>query len=229
MSARAQWKALVWSGALAALGLVVLGVVLGRDEPSEPVVTPAVVAAPAPAAAPAPPVPSSAPAQPSGAAPAELAALDKLLQVPETAAPEEPPAEYPVNMEQLRERLPDNLYWKLDAPTKDPQVLQQRAEAQRRWNELFGKVQAGEASEEEIHRYYDHRRQLSEDYIAFASLMLTEYGQRLPERDQGLLTLSIQMHRTRLQELPRQVEDALSRKQQQEQRREEWRRGGKSP
>jgi hypothetical protein len=115
-------------------------------------------------------------------------------------------------MEELRAKLPDNLYWKRDAPTTDPEVLRQRDEEARQWNTLFGKVQAGDASEEEIQRYYDYRRKISEDYIAMASLMLTEYGERLPERDQGLIALSLRMHRERLAEVPRQIDEALARK-----------------
>ena len=132
--------------------------------------------------------------------------------------------EYPVDLERLRARIPNNLYWLMGAPTKDPGALQARAEAEQRWNQLFGKVQSGTASEEEIQRYYDHRRQLSQDYIEMARLVLQEYAGELPERDRGLYELSIEMHTTRLAEIPRQIEDALARKQDQDRRREEWRR-----
>lgn len=136
---------------------------------------------------------------------------------------------YPMDLERLRARLPNNLYWELGAPTADPAVLQRRAEEERRRNELFGKVQSGTATEEEINRYYDHRRRLSEDYLAFSTLMLAEYGAQLTERDRGLYELSIQMHRARLQDLPRQHEESLARKRVQDQRREEWLRSGRQP
>lgn len=136
---------------------------------------------------------------------------------------------YPVDLERLRAKLPENLYWQLGEPTQDPQVLQMRAEEEARWNELYGKVQSSTASEEEIHRYYDHRRQLSEDYLAFSSLVLEEYGEKLPERDRGLYELSIKMHRTRLSEIPRQTEEALARKDAHGKRREEWQKGGQGP
>jgi len=135
-------------------------------------------------------------------------------------------AEYPVDLEELRARLPDNLYWQLGEPTKDPDVLRARAEEEQRWNDLYGKVQSNTASEEEVRRYYDHRRQVSEDYVEFASVVLKEYGDRLPERDRGLYELSIKLHKARLGEIPRQVEDALARKQAHDQRREAWRQGG---
>lgn len=136
------------------------------------------------------------------------------------AAPEAP--RYPVDLERLRAELPDNLYWELGAPTDDPEVRKKRADEERRWNDLYGKVLSNTASEEEIHRYYDRRRWVSEDYIQFASRVLEEYRDELPERDIGLYELSIRMHRTRLDELPRQIEDALARKRAQDQRREEW-------
>jgi hypothetical protein len=132
--------------------------------------------------------------------------------------------EYPVDLERLRARIPDNLYWLLGAPIEDPQALQARAEEEQRWNQLYGKVLSGTASEEEIQRYYDHRRQLSRDYIEFARLVLQEYPDELPERDRGLYELSIEMHTTRLAEIPRQIEEALARKQDQDRRRDEWQR-----
>lgn len=135
---------------------------------------------------------------------------------------------YPVDLAHLRARLPDNLYWRLGEPTQDPQTLQMRVEEEQRWNELFGKIQSNTASEEEIHRYYGHRQKLSEDYIEFASLVLTEYKDKLPERDQGLYELSIKLHRTQLSEIPQKTADALTRKHASDQRREEWRKSGKS-
>ena len=151
-----------------------------------------------------------------------------LAQVPMADA-EIPSNKYPVDIERIRARLPNNLYWQLGASTADPEVLQKRADEERRWNDLFGKVQSGTAMEEEINRYYDHRRQLSEDYLAFSALMLQEYGAQLTERDRGLHELSIKMHHTRLQDIPRQREEALARKRVQDQRREEWLRSGRHP
>ncbi|SEK45948.1 hypothetical protein SAMN05444354_101630 [Stigmatella aurantiaca] len=176
--------------------------------------------APAPAGQASLPPPALAPAsKPSEPAPPPAQSL--------MAEPAEAPAAgYPVNMETLRSRIPDNLYWTTAAPTKDPRELQARAEQERRQNTLFGKIQAGDATEEEIHQYYDFRRKLSEDYLVFAGMLLSEYGSQLPERDEGVLELSVQMHRGRLKELPRQREEALARRELQERRREEWRRQG---
>lgn len=141
------------------------------------------------------------------------------------AVTNEAPARHPVDLDELRELLPDNLYWETSVPTKDEEVLRKREEEARRWNVLFGKVQSNTATEEEIHQYFEHRRRVSEDAIAFASTVLERYGAQLPEQEQGLYALSIRMHRTRLDELPRQQEEALDRKRIQDQRREEWRSG----
>ncbi|MGK3988480.1 hypothetical protein WME99_35885 [Sorangium sp. So ce136] len=131
---------------------------------------------------------------------------------------------YPVDLERLRAQLPDNLYWQLGAPTDDPGELQARADEQERWDDLFGKVQSNTASEEEVRRYYEHRRRVSEDYIQLASLALAQHGDELPERDRGLYELSIEMHRSRLAEIPRLIEGALARKQAQDRARDEWHR-----
>lgn len=130
-----------------------------------------------------------------------------LPQIPDQAAN----SAYPVDLDRLRERLPDNLYWQLGAPTDDKNVLAQRAERARQSNELFGKVQSTTASEEEIHRYYADRRRMSEDYIQFAQTVLAEYRSQLPEKDIGLYELSINLHRARLAEIPRNQNDALAR------------------
>jgi hypothetical protein len=206
--------------AAAALAGVVLLVVIGSRPPA-PDLTPEPPAGPAAAGADTPGFTPQAErpglsGDTGGADPAAGAEVDP---------GDESGNEYPVDLERLRARIPDNLYWRLGAPTKDPAALQARAEEEQRWNQLYGKVLSGTASEEEIRSYYDHRRQLSRDYVDFARLVLQEYPGELPERDRGLYEMSIEMHTTRLAEIPRQIEEALARKQEQDRRREEWRRG----
>lgn len=133
---------------------------------------------------------------------------------------------YPVDLDALRERLPDNLYWRMGAPTDDPDLLRQRAAERDRWDKLFGKVQSGTATEQEIRGYYSHRQKLSEDYLAFATEVLATHGDDLPDRDRGLYELSARMHRDRLAENPRKLEEALKRRDEQEARREAWRGSG---
>jgi hypothetical protein len=194
---------------LAALGVV--AVFVGRrapEAPGRPLPREAPVAAPTPEPRPAASV-SPAPAP----APASTPFVDSRT-----------PA---VDLERLRAELPDNLYWKTGSPTDDPDVLRERAEEDRRWNDLYGKVLSNTASEDEIHRYYDHRRRISEDAIQFATRVLQEFGDQLSEEEKGLYALSVRMHRTRLDEIPREISDALARKAAQDKRREEWLRTGR--
>ncbi|MCC6556575.1 MAG: hypothetical protein IT372_26750 [Polyangiaceae bacterium] len=181
--------------------------------------------APVPARAPAPAAPRPPAAAPLDAPRAARGAAPRADPGDDATGADPDPAsggEYPVDLEALRARMPDNLYWLLGAPTDDPMVLQQRAEEEVRWNELFGKVQSGTASEEEIADYYDHRQRLSEDYLAFATAVLEEHRDDLPERDVGLYELSRDLHRKRLAEIPRQLEAALARKKEQDERRAAW-------
>jgi hypothetical protein len=131
---------------------------------------------------------------------------------------------YPVDLDQLRARLPDNAYWQLGAPTEDPEALRERAEHARRMNELYGKVLSGTGSDDEIRRYYEERRRISQDYIQLSALVLSEVGDRLPDRDRGLYQLTIQMHRDRLAAIPRELDQAIARKKEQDRKREEWTR-----
>lgn len=219
MGANTGSKRLLWPAVGAAALLAILLVVFTRGEPP---------ASPAPAdpppASPGSPRPTIADPATSPGSPDPASSGD-----PADLASELPPGtgeegnEHPVDLARLREQIPDNLYWRLDAPTQDGQILHARAEEKQRWNALFGKVQSGTATEEEMQQYFAHRRQLSEDYIELARLVLAEYGPQLPEQERGMYELSIRMHDTRLGELPRQLEQARERKALQDQRREEWR------
>jgi hypothetical protein len=118
---------------------------------------------------------------------------------------------YPVNLDALRARLPDNRYWTLGAPTSDPAVARARAGRARRDNTAFGRIQANEATPEEIRAYYAERRAISKDYLELAQLVLAEEGDRLPARDRGMFELSATLHRARLQQIDRDEADALAR------------------
>jgi hypothetical protein len=213
MSPHARPSRLPWLAALIAAALATIALVVFLR--SDPPVADQAARPPAPADSPGATLPGERPGLPADPGDDPAAAADP---------GDESGNEYPVDLERLRARIPDNLYWRLGSPTKDPQVLAARAEEEQRWNELYGKVLSGTASEEEIQRYYDHRRKLSEDYVAFARLVLQEYPDELPERDRGLYELSIEMHTSRLAEIPHKIEEALARKQEQDRRREEWRR-----
>lgn len=137
------------------------------------------------------------------------------------------PANAGVDLEALRRKLPQNLYWELDAPTDDPRALREREERARRWDVIFGRIQSGAASEEEIASFYDHRRRVSEDYRALSLQILGDQGERLDERERGLHELNVRMHTQRLEEIPRKKAAALERKRAQDERRENWERAGR--
>ena len=168
--------------------------------------------APAPAAAPSAPAPSA---------------------VREVAPPEEPEAVQEldplrgtwehVDMEAMRRALPDNLYWTMAVPTDDPRIQAERDAERAHWNDEYGKVLSGTGSLAEIDAYYDHRYRVSSDYVEFTRHLLTHYGSELPERDVALLELAERLHLARLAELPRRLEEARVRKQQQDAAREAWR------
>lgn len=169
-------------------------------------------AAPAPAAAPSAPAPSA---------------------VREAAPPEEPEAAQEldplrgtwehVDMEAMRRALPDNLYWTMAVPTDDPRIQEERDAERARWNDEYGKVLSGTATDAEIDAYYDQRYRVSSDYVEFTRHLLTHYGSELPERDVALLELAERLHLARLAELPRKLEESRARKQQQDAAREAWR------
>jgi hypothetical protein len=152
-------------------------------------------------------------------APGDLAAGDL---VAEPDSDEIAAAWATVDMDEVRAAMPDNLYWQLGMPTGDEKVQEARAAERARWNVEYGKVISGTASEEEIHAYYDQRARLSGDYVEFTSYVLDHYRDQLPERDVGLLELGRRLHLARLEEIPRQVEEALLRKQQQDEARAKW-------
>jgi hypothetical protein len=127
-----------------------------------------------------------------------------------------------VDLDAVRDALPDNLYWKMSAPTTDPAEVARREEERDRWNREYGKVLSGTATEEEIDAYFALRRTISEDAIAFSDHLLDHYGDVLPERDVGLLELARRLHRARLEEMPRRMADARDRKREQDRLREAW-------
>jgi hypothetical protein len=223
MGPKDRSRRLMWAGALAAALLALLVAGAFRAERTARDTEPAASGRGAPARSP-PPRADGPPPATSG--PVQGDAGEDLEEPAIAAPPSGDGGAYPVDLEHLRALLPDNLYFRLGAPTDDPALLQERADEERRWNDLHGKIQSNTATEEEIRSYYDHRRELSEDYVEFASLVLEEYGDKLPERDQGLYALSIKMHRKRLEEIPRNLEDALARRIAHEKRKQEWIRGG---
>lgn len=127
-----------------------------------------------------------------------------------------------VDLDEARKALPDNLYWKLSAPTTDPQLQEWRDAERARWNVEYGKILSGTASEEEIRAYYDQQARRSGDYVEFATYLLDHYGETLPERDANMLKLARRLNLARIEEIPRKVEEAMGRKQAQDAARAAW-------
>lgn len=134
---------------------------------------------------------------------------------------------FPVDLEALKRKLPDNAYWELDAPTDDPRILREREERARRWDGVFGRIQSGTASEEEIESFYENRRRTSEDYRALSLRIIEDGGEELDERDRGLHEMNVRMHTQRLEEIPGRKAAALGRKREQDERRGAWERAGR--
>jgi hypothetical protein len=76
---------------------------------------------------------------------------------------EQPPDAYEValrwsavDLDAVRDAMPGNLYWRMSAPTSDEELICWREEERARWNQEYGKVLSGNATEEEIEGYYAH-------------------------------------------------------------------------
>ena len=101
----------------------------------------------------------------SQAVPLEEGALDRQAPAPAPAAQttakreESPPGplgaegdEMPhgtweaLDLEDVRKAMPDNSYWKMAAPTKDPELLEWREKERARWNVEYGKVLSNTAT-----------------------------------------------------------------------------------
>jgi hypothetical protein len=127
-----------------------------------------------------------------------------------------------VDLEAVRAAMPNNLYWQLSMPTRDAALVREREQIRAEWNRQYGKVLSGTGTEQEVRDYYAHRKRLSADSVEFATYLLDHYRDVLPERDVGLLELARELHLARLEELPRNLSDALERREAQEKARQAW-------
>ncbi|MEM9176629.1 MAG: hypothetical protein AAGC67_15505 [Myxococcota bacterium] len=192
--------------ALAAIAFVALaGLVFLATQEDAP--TPAPRAAP-PTTSPAAPLPEAprlpAPNPPNGVA--------DVLQ--ELFAPDDPAWAWSrVDLDALREAMPDNAFWTLAAPTDDPAVLDARRAAREAQNRAWGRILSNDAPEADIRAFYADRQRESSDLVSFTTRLLDDYGAALPDRDRGLVELSRRMHRQRLEELPLRLQEALDRRE----------------
>jgi len=127
-----------------------------------------------------------------------------------------------VDLDALREAMPDNTFWELAAPTDDPAVLEARRAHKDRLNRALGRVMSNTGTEAEVRSYYEERERISSDYVTFMTRLLDAYGDVLPERDRGFAALARDMHRARLEEMPRHLREALDRREAHAAAREAW-------
>jgi len=142
-----------------------------------------------------------------------------------TGGPEPEDMETPwavVDLHALQVELPDSLYWKMAVPTKDQAILDERQAERDRWNVEYGKILSNTATPDEIDTYYAYRYRLSSDYIQVATIILADYGDELEPKDVGLLKVAVELHMARLEEIPRQIEEAHERCAAHERVRQEW-------
>lgn len=208
-----------WLLAVAALLLLAVAAVrlAGRDETGDVASGRAPVAAPAAEAASGAPPHPSAPVRPAPTPPADdEAASDPLDDFARASAWAS------VDLDAVRDAMPNNLYWQLAAPTTDAALLREREEIRAYWNEQYGKVLSNTGSAEEVDAYFAHRRRLSADYVEFSSYLLDHYGDVLHERDVAMLELARELHLARLEELPRRHAEALERREAHAAAREAW-------
>jgi hypothetical protein len=120
--------------------------------------------------------------------------------------------------------MPDNLYWKLAAPTKDPAVLAEREADKKKRNEQYGRVLSGDASEEEVNAYYDYRQRVSSDLLEMADYLRRRFDSSSNEKLKGMLDLAVKLHTARLAQIPADREAALDHSRRAAIAREEWRK-----
>ena len=206
---------------LAVAALLLLAVaaarLAGRDEGGDTAPGRAPTAAPSAAAPAADPAHTAAPVRPAPAHTEDDEAADDPLDDFARAS-----AWASVDLDAVREAMPNNIYWQLAVPTTDAALLREREEIRAYWNTQYGKVLANTGSVEEVDAYFDHRRRLSADYVEFTSYLLDHYGDVLHERDVGMLELARELHMAQLEELPRRHAEALERRESHAAAREAW-------
>jgi hypothetical protein len=203
--------------------LLIVGVIWTRrssEPPPAPPRSAAAPAAPPASAAKAEPVDQAASATQSASAPR-----------PKRAEPDEDPFAdnqasrgtwEALDMDDVRAAMPDNVYWKMAAPTQDPDLIKWREEERARWNVEYGKVLSNTATAEEIDAYYAERKRLSDDYLEFVVYVLANYGNAIPREGAALLKLAGEMHALRLEEMPRQMAEAHERREAHDAARRAW-------
>ena len=135
--------------------------------------------------------------------------------------------EYEAVLEELREVLPDNVYWDWAAPTRDADVLGRRQVRAHRMARVRAEIEANLADEEEIRGFYTEQWRDSTDYVVFFHELLARRGGEMTNRDVGLAQRAIEIHQTRLAWIPRRIDEAIARRAAYVERKSRWLAAGK--
>jgi hypothetical protein len=127
-----------------------------------------------------------------------------------------------LDLDAVRAAMPNNVYWAMAAPTKDPDLLQWREEQRKRWNVEYGKVLSNTATAEEVDAYFAERKRLSDDYLEFVVHVLANYSGAIPREGVAMLKLAGELHAARLEEMPRHLAEAHARREAHEAARRAW-------
>ena len=137
--------------------------------------------------------------------------------------------EYAALFAELRQILPDNVYWDWAAPTRDPGALGRRQVRNQRMARQRARIEANLADGAEIRAFYDEQWRDSMDYVVFFQELLARGGDELPEPDAGLAQRAIEIHQVRLARIPQRIEEALARRAAYVERKARWVAAGKPP
>ncbi|WP_196158927.1 hypothetical protein [Reinekea sp. G2M2-21] len=112
---------------------------------------------------------------------------------------------------QMRSAQPDNHYWQWTAETGDSSAERLPETNRERRDQLRGRIQAGVADPLEIDAYFTEQRQLHTDFITFSTYALSHFSQELDAEASQMLSFSIRLHSSRLNELAAEVTAAQQR------------------
>ncbi|VFQ42844.1 hypothetical protein [Desulfoluna butyratoxydans] len=111
------------------------------------------------------------------------------------------------DMDRMRTSLPDNLA----IPPQTEEERWQREEEKKSRNELFGRISANIASEDEVHSYYDEQAVLTRDSIAMLEWILKEHKWEMSQRDLAQHQFLLEQFKKRLEAIPEREARALER------------------
>ncbi|KZZ43687.1 hypothetical protein A3765_04810 [Oleiphilus sp. HI0130] len=127
-----------------------------------------------------------------------------------------------VDLDGIRDAIPNNLFWMMSAPTTDETVLAEREAKREALKVIETKMMARRATEQEIRDYYSYQTKLSEDYVIALTEIINRYGHVIPDEDYSGQALARTLHLSKLQEMPSKLTQALEQRQQFLSERAEW-------